>query len=255
MADSKKTGTTTSGRFYWHELAARDVEAQKGFYGELFGWSMRSSDMGPMGIYTVASAGGTEIAGITKARDGKTSWLAYCTVKSVDDAVARAKAAGAKVETPPMDIPEIGRFAVLVDRQGARIAPFRPVAESAESKDPPGLGTFCWNELVTQDPASAVAIYRDTFEWTTEDKDMGPMGTYTILKRGDVQAAGIMKAMMPKAPSQWLGYVVVSDVDAAFAKAQRLKGTALLPPAEIPGIGRFAVVADPEGASVALFKG
>jgi uncharacterized protein len=251
MSDKVKT----SGRFYWHELAARDVDAAKGFYGELFGWTTKAMDMGPMGTYTILSAGTKDIGGITKLDKGAPGWLAYCTAVDVDGAALRAKVLGASVEVAPSDIPGVGRFAILADKQGARIAPFRPVDESAESSDMPGLGEFCWNELVTQDPTAAAVLYRETFAWTSEAKDMGPAGTYTILKRGAKQAAGIMKAMDPRAPSMWLGYVVVENVDASFEKAKKLEASALVPPGDIPGIGRFAVVADPQGAAIALFKG
>jgi predicted enzyme related to lactoylglutathione lyase len=156
---------------------------------------------------------------------------------------------------PAMDIPTVGRFSVVEDAQGARFAPFRPETEAPEVAGPPGLGTFCWNELVTQDPEAASRLYADVFGYGIESKPMGPMGTYTLLKRGEAQAAGIMKAMEPKAGSFWLGYVVVDDVDQSFARAQKLGGKAMVSPADIPDIGRFAVVLDPKGASIALFKG
>ena len=246
----------TKGRFVWHELSARDVEAAKGFYGELFGWKTRPMDMGPIGTYTLISAGDKDVGGIAKLEGkGNSAWLAYCTVEDVDAAVARAQKHGARVEVPPSDIPEVGRFAILTDKQGARFAPFKQVAEAPEAEGQPGLGTFCWTELVTQDPAAARALYTDVFSWGTEDKDMGPMGTYTILKRGETMAGGIMKAMDAKAPSMWLAYVVVEDVDASFTKANRLEAKPLVPPSDIPGIGRFAVVTDLEGAPIALFKG
>lgn len=255
MNDKVNTTKATSGRFYWHELHVGDVEAAKGFYGELFGWKTRAMDM-PMGTYTLISANGKDIGGIVKL-DGKGApgWLAYCTAADVDAAAARAKKAGATVHVPPTDIPEVGRFAIVADAQGARIAPFKPAEESPDPDERPGLGTFCWNELVTQDPEAAKLVYGETFGWTTEGKDMGPMGTYHVLKRGERQAGGIMKAMDPRAPSMWLGYVLVEDVDASFEKAKRSKAHGLVPPTDIPEIGRFAVITDPQGAAVALFKG
>jgi predicted enzyme related to lactoylglutathione lyase len=255
MNDKVKSTAATSGRFYWHELSVAKVEAAKGFYGELFGWKTRDMDMGPMGTYTVLSAGGTDIGGIAKLEHGAPGWLAYCTVPDVDAAAAKAAKAGARVEVPPTDIPDVGRFAILTDQEGARIAPFRPLSETAEPEGQPALGTFCWNELTVRDPQAATALYRDVFGWASEDKDMGPMGTYTVLTRGERQAAGIAKAQDAKTPSMWLGYVAVADVDASFDKAKRLQAHALVPPTDIPGIGRFAIIGDPQGAVVALFKG
>lgn len=254
MADKITAGQATQGRFVWHELHTTDEARAKGFYGELFNWKTSPME-GSDGQYTLFSAGAGPIGGFTKVKDKKAPhWLAYCTALDVDAAVARAVKAGATVETAPVDYPSVGRFAVLLDKQGARFAPFKLESESPETDGKPALGHFCWNELVTQDPVAATALYRETFGWSEEAKDMGPMGTYTLLKRGDKQAAGIMKAMDPKAPSAWLGYVHVEDVDRSFEQAKRLKGTVLVPPSDIPGIGRFAVVADPDGSMIALFK-
>lgn len=246
-----------AGRFVWHELSVKNVEEAKGFYGELFGWKTRSMDMGPMGTYNVVIANDKDIAGIAPQKgSGPSSWLAYCSTPDVDAAVERAKAKGAKVEVPPMDIPNVGRFAILTDAQGARLAPFLPSSgDYPELAGPPPVGTFCWNELVTEDPDAAKALYTDVYGWGTESKDMGPMGTYTVLKRGENMAAGIMKKMDPKAPSMWLSYVAVEDVDASLTKAKRLGGTELLAAMDIPKVGRFAVVADKAGAAIALFKG
>jgi len=246
--------TQTSGRFVWHELHARDVEAAKGFYGELFGWTTKSMDMGPIGTYTMFSAGGRDVGGAMKLQGPAPSWLAYCTTPDVDAAVARAKSAGAKVLMGPDNIPTVGRYAVLSHAAGGVVAPFCGDSESPEI-DKPATGSFCWDEVITQDPKAAVAFYKDVFNYGTEEKDMGPAGTYTILKRGDRMAAGVMKAFEPKAPSMVLSYVAVDDVDTSLARAKKLGGKEIAAAADIPGIGRFAVIADLEGAVVALFKG
>jgi uncharacterized protein len=84
---------------------------------------------------------------------------------------------------------------------------------------------------------------------------MGPMGTYRILKRGDRQTAGIMN-LPPGAPPRaaWLEYVA-TDVDAAVRNAKEIGATVRMPAMDIPNIGRFAVLGDPTGAAIAVFKG
>lgn len=246
----------TAGRFYWHELNTNNVEQAKGFYGELFGWTSKGIDMGPMGTYTIVSAGEKQVGGIAKAEAGaKPAWLSYITALDVDATASNAKAAGASVIVPPSDIPGQGRFAILADAEGALFAPFRPTEETAEPEGMPGLGEFCWSELITQKPDSAVPFYAKLFGWGQDAKDMGPMGTYTMFKRGEKQAGGAMKAMDPSAPSMWLNYVVVENVDTSYGRAEKLGGKQAVPPMDIPGIGRFAVVIDPGGAMIALFKG
>lgn len=245
----------TAGRFYWHELVTTDVEQAKGFYGELFGWAIEGVDMGPMGTYWIASAGEKQVAGIAKADAGaKPGWLSYITAQDVDATTSQATAAGAKVLVPPSDIPGQGRFSLLADAEGALFAPFRPSDETADDGGLVGLGGFCWSELLSQTPATSVAFYATLFGWGRDEREMGPLGTYTMFKRGDKQAAGAMKAMNPSAPAMWLNYVVVENVDASYARAKKLGGKQLVPPMDIPGIGRSAVVMDLGGAMISLFK-
>ena len=249
--------THTSGRFIWHELITPEPKATAGFYGELLGWTTTEVDMGPMGKYTLFKANGVDVAGAIAPPPGKNippSWLGYCTALDVDAATKKAAALGAKIMMEPMDIPNIGRFSVFVDGQGAALAAFKSTEERAE-QDRPALNTFCWDELLTSDPAAALKLYEGVFGYTHEDKDMGPMGTYHVLKRGDRQAAGVMKHPMQGSPSHWLHYVHVGDVDERTKKAAQLKGGVLVEPQDIPGIGRFSVVKDAQGAAFALFKG
>ncbi|MFO0614692.1 MAG: VOC family protein [Polyangiaceae bacterium] len=249
--------TTTSGRFIWHELITPEPKATVGFYGELLGWTSSEVDMGPMGKYTLFKSNGVDCAGAIAPPPGKNippSWLGYTTTPDVDAAAKKAASLGGKIMMEPSDIPGIGRFAVFVDAQGAALAPFKPKEERAE-QERPAIGTFCWDELLTSDPKAALAFYEGVFGYTHEDKDMGPMGTYHVLKRGERQAAGIMKHPMASAPTHWLHYVLVGDVDERTKRAAQLKGSVVVEPQDIPGIGRFSVVKDAQGAAFALFKG
>jgi predicted enzyme related to lactoylglutathione lyase len=88
-----------------------------------------------------------------------------------------------------------------------------------------------------------------------EEKDMGPMGTYRILKRGEKQTCGIMKQPQAGMPSSWLHYIHVSDVDSTTRNAKEIGGQVFMQPMDIPKIGRFSVIADTSGGVVALFKG
>lgn len=248
----------TSGRIVWHELVTPDPKTALGFYGELFGWTGSEMDMGPAGKYTILKSGGEDVGGAVAPPNGAKippSWLAYCTSLDVDAAAKKATALGGKVMSGPLDIPNVGRFAVIVDPQGAALAAFKQVEERPELQGTPPAGAFCWDELLTSDPKAALAFYRDVYGWGVEDKDMGPMGTYHLLKRGERMAAGIMKAPMPGQPPAWLSYVAVNDVDDRAKRAEQLKGKLVVPPSDIPGVGRFAVVADRQGATFGLFQG
>jgi predicted enzyme related to lactoylglutathione lyase len=118
-------------------------------------------------------------------------------------------------------------------------------------------GRFVWYELMTTDTAAAQAFYGKVVGWGTQSADMPGM-SYTLLMAGDAQVGGLME--LPKearaagAPPMWMGYVAVDDVDAGAEKAKALGGRVDVPPQDIPGVGRFAIVADPQGASLALYR-
>lgn len=112
----------THGAFSWNELTTTDPEAAVAFYGSLFGWSTRATDMGT-GPYHVASVGGTEVCGVMGMPPGAPpmppAWGCYITVDDLEATIARCSALGGRTLVPPMDVPGVGRMAVLQDPQGA----------------------------------------------------------------------------------------------------------------------------------------
>ena len=154
---------------------------------------------------------------------------------------------------PPLDIPNIGRFAVITDPQGATLAIMTSANQDwAESK--PKNAEFCWDEFIVQDPKAAAAFYSTLFPWQSEPTDMGPMGTYYVMKNGDKPTAGGMAPPDAGAAAAWLAYVAVDDVDASTKRAEKLGATVFAPPTEIPGMLRFSIFSDPTGAVLGLFK-
>ncbi|OLP53750.1 glyoxalase [Rhizobium rhizosphaerae] len=117
-------------------------------------------------------------------------------------------------------------------------------------------GRFVWHELMTSDPAAAAAFYAQVVGWTVEDSGM-PGLDYRIASAGKDMVAGIMDMPPHLAESgarpHWLGYIGVDDVDAAAARLTAEGGAVHRAPEDIPGVGRFAVVSDPQGAVYCLF--
>jgi predicted enzyme related to lactoylglutathione lyase len=114
-------------------------------------------------------------------------------------------------------------------------------------------GAFSWNELMTNDPQSATDFYTKLLGWTAEDVQMGDM-TYTVVTAGDEQVGGIMK-IPPEAegtPPHWGAYITVDNVDETAGKAEGLGAKIIIPPRDIPNVGRFAVIQDPQGAFISL---
>jgi uncharacterized protein len=114
-------------------------------------------------------------------------------------------------------------------------------------------GAFSWSELMTTDPKAASEFYGSLFGWTVETMDMGS-GPYHVAKIGETSVGGIMGMPPGDAgrPPMWGCYVTVKNVDETVQAAVKLGGQALMPPTDIPGIGRFAVLQDPQGAMISV---
>ena len=117
----------------------------------------------------------------------------------------------------------------------------------------PGRG-FIWHELMTTNTENAATFYQEVAGLTTAP------GPYQMMMAGDQSVGGLVgpRAEGPGWPSggpeaHWIAYIAVDDVDAAARKASELGGQVLLPPVDIPGFGRAAVLRDPQGAAVGIF--
>jgi uncharacterized protein len=243
----------------WVELSTPDPEASKRFYGALFGWD--AEEAGPVeetGGYTMFKLGGHNVAGLMAIQnEGQPpAWLTYMSSDDADAAVARARDLGSQVIVAPMDVMDAGRMAFLAHPAGGFVGIWQPKQHiGAELVNEPN--TFTWNELQTRDIDGAKGFYESVFGWTSTDQDVGGM-TYTLGNVGDQPVAGMMP-MQPgvpeEAPAFWLTYFAVDDADAAMAKVQELGGAVTMPPTEVPGVGRFGVVADAHGAQFGVIKG
>jgi predicted enzyme related to lactoylglutathione lyase len=112
---------------------------------------------------------------------------------------------------------------------------------------------FVHVELNTNDVAKAKGFYSKMFDWKMEDMNMDS-GTYTIISVGEGTGGGLMKNAIPNAPSFWLSYVVVDDIDVATKKAKSLGATVMKDVTEVPNMGWFSIITDPTGAMLGLWK-
>lgn len=249
----------TKGRIVWHDLMTTDPKASLAFFTELLGWTTKEVPMGPaFGNYTMFGAGGKDVGGMMPLDGSKgipSHFISYISVDNIDDAIAYVEQNGGKIVVPKMDVPGVGIFAGALDPQGGATCPMQMANVIPEDQGPPPLGDFCWEELMAMDAGAAIRYYTGLYGWTTATMPM-PEGDYTVCSRGDRQTCGIMKTPA-EAPQMtyWMAYIHVSDVDASAEKAKTLGGTILVPPMDIPNIGRFSCLADPTGLAFAVFKG
>jgi uncharacterized protein len=246
------------GAFCWVELGTTDQEAAKGFYGKLFGWAFEDSPMGPGQTYTMFKLKGKDAAAAYRLDAAQMPgvpphWMLYVATVDADATTKKSTELGGSVLAPPMEIPDVGRMAVLRDPVGAPFSVFQARQHTGIGiQNEPG--SFCWGQLNTSDTALSEAYYRALFGWDAKSGTSAEM-TYTEFWRGAAPFGGMM-AMPPglQAPPHWLAYFATADVDATTALALSLGATTCVPPTSIPGAGRFAVLNDPQGATFALYK-
>ena len=250
------------GKFSWIELNTTDASSAKRFYAGLLGWAFDDRPAGPGMTYSLAKLGDRVVGGLfemTKemAAHAPSHWASFIAVNDVDATAKKAVECGGKLIDAPFDVMDLGRMAVLADPTGAIIRLW--TARKRIGADVTNeIGALCWNELYATDVDSARKFYESVIGWQTDAVDMGPMGTYTLLKvPGDPKNVGGLMPMPPGmkgAPSHWLVYIEVEDCDASTKKAIELGGRTLMAPMDIPNTGRFSIVQDPTGAAFALYK-
>ncbi|WP_428631191.1 VOC family protein [Sphingopyxis sp.] len=254
-----------ASNFIWYELMTTDPKGAATFYGAVVGWTIAAegeATAGGVDYRMIGRSDGGQAGGVLAldadmlAGGARPIWLGYLHTPDVDAAVAAIVADGGAVQMPAMDIP-VGRIAMVTDPQGAPFYIMDPVP-------PPGMegmesDVFSvteaqrvrWNELSTSDPDAAIAFYKRHFGWGQEgEMDMGEIGAYRFIQRGDVGLGAVMPLMTP-AP-MWSYYIGVDDIDRARAAVTANGGTITSEPMEIPG-GEFSMNGvDPQGASFGL---
>jgi len=245
-------------RFIWYELITSDVTASAAFYGAVLGWTEQSAGQAGMD-YRIWMNDGTGIGGLmttpaeAAANGMRPAWLGYAAVANVDDAVAAIVAARGSVCMPAMDIPGVGRIAMVLDPQGAAIYVMTPIGDGPSLSFAPGKPGHCgWNELYTTDWPAAFAFYHDQFGWEkAEAIDMGPMGTYQLFHAGDGAIGGMMNNQAVPRPA-WMFYFNAAEITAADDRVRAAGGEVLHGPMQVPG-GQWIIQArDPLGAAFGL---
>jgi predicted enzyme related to lactoylglutathione lyase len=243
----------------WADLAVPDVDAAAAFYGAVFGWQFQSAgpDAGGYGMFTL---GGKTVAAVGPLMEegASPSWTLYFDTPDANATADAVRRAGGAVRAEPFDVFTQGRMAQFTDPTGASFAVWQP-GETVGLDAVTDPGTLAWTELHTTDPAAARAFYQSVFGWVTQDMPMEGF-SYTVIQPAgggeDSSQGGIMQ-LAPEmtaagASSSWWPYFEVADCDAVVAKAAEQGGTVIVPAQDIPGVGRFAFLADPAGAAFAV---
>jgi uncharacterized protein len=248
---------TALGRPIWVDLSSSDAAASREFYSKLFGWQIDVNPDPQYGGYGRAMIAGKDVAGLGPAQDpnAPTAWNFYIATDDAEATARKVEAAGGKVVAPPFDVGDQGRMAVFQDPVGAFVSVWQ--ATSMGGFQVSGPNAFGWAELNARGIDRAIPFYTSVFGWTTKTSPMGdgqPPYTEFQIDGNSIAGGWEMNPSMPAGvPSYWQVYFNVDDVDAAFRRALELGAHEMLAPQDFPG-GRFAIVSDPQGASIGLLK-
>ncbi|HUR80671.1 MAG TPA: VOC family protein [Thermoanaerobaculia bacterium] len=242
-----------NGTFCWIELGTSDAPAARNFYTQLFAWTVNEIPMGEMGTYYIFQKGGRDAAAMYQIGPQQAgmppNWLSYVAVQSADESTEKAKNAGGNVVHGPFDVYDKGRMSLVSDPQGAMFVIWESKASNGvEVRNE--VNTLCWNELQARDLDAAKKFYPALFGWTLKDSP-----EYTEFHLDGKGIGGMIASQAPaQVPSYWLPYFAVEDCDAAAARIESLGGRLMMPPMDIPDVGRFTVASDPQGAAFAIIK-
>lgn len=247
----------TYGMFVWRELSTSDVEGALRFYEQLAGWTSKRVEM-PNGAYYLLHKGERQVGGLMALAPGVEMppyWMSYLSVPDVDLAVDAAKRFGGEVVWGPIEVESIGRMATVVDPRGAAFSMMKAADGDPPYVGPPGPGDFCWEQLASPELSNARTFYSEVVGWRTIAAPSGDLETFGFGAGPGEQAATLVAVGSGGQPPGWLTFIVVESLGAACERTVKLGGQVLSAENVVPGIGAYAVVRDPQGAVLGLFKG
>ncbi len=249
------------GSFCWAEAGTIDAAKTKAFYSELFGWEFDDRPAGEF-VYSIGQLRGKDICGLyelspeMRQQGVPPHWMSYVAVADTDATCEKVHKLGGTVIQGPFDVMDVGRMAVLADPTGAHFSIW-----GAKKHKGSGIlgepGTPCWFELATKGLDKAEDFYTRLFGWTLKKGADGGVRYDEITNPGASHPMGGMTELRKEhgpVPPHWTIYFMVENVDGDAKRAARLGGKVLAPPMDIPKVGRFSVIADPAGATFAIFK-
>jgi predicted enzyme related to lactoylglutathione lyase len=245
------------GTISWTDLATSDQESAKHFYAGLFGWEYEDMPAGEGVVYSMAKLRGRSAAAISPQQADEAAqgipphWNVYVTVEDADATAGKVADTGGQVLAPAFDVFDAGRMTVAADPSGAAICFWQPGTNiGAEIVNEPGA--LSWADVATTDAPAAQAFYTAVLGWRFEAMSEEP--PYWVIYNGE-RTQGGMTVPPPGVPSNWFPYFVVEDVEVSAQAAQEAGGTPFLGPMDVPNGGRFALIADPQGAPFGILQG
>lgn len=236
----------------WTDYAAADVDAARAFYTSVLGFEYTGGEE-EYGGYLQAMTAGSPAAGLMPrmAAEAPVGWTTYFATEDAEASVARVTEAGGTVLAPTMDVGPLGRMAIALDPTGVAFGVWQ-AGEFIGLQVYNEPGAVVWNEAVSPDPARAREFYSAVFGFRWQPVP-GTEDYQTFSLDGGDQPVGGLGGQGPGQPTGWLTCFSARSTDEAVAAVEAGGGKVAMPPTDTP-FGRFAVVADPWGASFELMQ-
>jgi predicted enzyme related to lactoylglutathione lyase len=255
-------GQFQPGKIIWRDLITDTPAESRRFYEELFGWTFQSVGnvlgLGNDDTYTLIRHNGQLIGGMVDAnqfdREVEISqWVVVMSVEDVDAAAEVFRAGNGSVLTPPTNMSDRGRLAVVADPQGALLALLQTTDGDPVDRQP-DYGDFLWDELWTTDPEAASSFYRQVASYDDARSPVqgDPESSYRVLESDGQPRIGMMAHPFDTARPVWVSYIRVEDPAAITARVIALGGEIFVDAQSRSIGGEAALIAGPSGAGIAL---
>lgn len=247
---ARKAAHYRPGTFCWAELATPDMNGSLEFYRALFGWGRAEtpSSQGHQTLHIDGADVAAFHASAEPSRHAEARWLVYVASPDVDEAVMQTIRHGGELVTGPEDVHDDRRLALVKDPTGAVLGLWQSKGHGgAQIANQPG--TICWCELVTDNTDRAARFFQRLLRWSTQVQDLGHL-VYTTFLAGDVACGGMypMDESWAGETPYWTPYFRVRHCETTVETAVDHGADVKIPPTVIPGLGRFSLLADPQGA-------
>lgn len=250
-----------TAKFVWYDLNTKDAAKAEAFYSELFGWKVMAwkPDGAPadMPEYRMLCIGEQPFGGLMELpaeAPAPSHWMGHVEVDDVDAAMARATKLGAQFPMGAMDIPTVGRMAVMMDPQGCVVSLFTPQGETPKVPGGEQPGMVGWNELLAGDIAKAKTFYSEVVGWKWREGPFNDKMEYHLFGSGEEggDAGGAMPKPAEMPVSTWFLYFTTKDIAASVAGVKKLGGMVMSEPFEVPTIGKLAICGGADGSIFGL---
>lgn len=257
----------TTNTFCWTEIATTNIETTKNFYKNVFGWETKNSEVPMEGfVYQEYSLpNGIPMGGIFEMQaemyGGEMPpphFMNYIAVENIDEMTSKVFDLNGKIVSPPMDIPNVGRFSVVEDLTGAVFSLITLKETYPPSPLSSNPGELTWYELNTKDIEKSKNFYQEFLGWevnpSEHNKDYSNISINGVCFGGMLQITQDWGEGWENIPSHWLNYVAVADCDETVGKIKENGGNICIDNFVIENVGKMAVASDQAGAVFSIIQ-